>query len=173
MRNRKKRENAASGLLQPAAIRSFQKIPTGRGFAPWLAEMSRRRGFVEWLADYVHLSPRQLANIAKKLVVPRAENGYNRDWSKALDDLAAVIQDRKRFRKGNRRRQARRKKKPVTELDRLEGAMRQVNTLLGTDAVRTQIHKAPESRLRRLELLALRIDGLFGMIERARHSPII
>jgi len=30
--------------------RSFETVPTGRGFVEWLAEMSRRRGFVKWLA---------------------------------------------------------------------------------------------------------------------------
>jgi hypothetical protein len=171
MRNPKTPENAASRLSQTAAaIRSFQKVPTGRGFAPWLAEMSRRRGFVKWLAGYVGRSPRQLANLAKNREIPRSENGYNRYWSKDPDGLAALIHDLRRFRKGKRRgRTKRKKKKPLTELDRLERAINWANRLLGTDAVQAQIRRASVQQLGRLELLVLRTGALHRMIERARH----
>lgn len=172
MRNPKKRGNTGSGLTQPVPIGSFQKVPTGRCFVAWLAERSRKRGFVNWLASYVHLTRRQLERLAREgkiAGVVRSENGYNRDWTNDPNGLAAWIHDRRRFRKGNRRRQGKRKKKkPVTELDRLEDAIRRLNTLLNTDAVRAQIRRAPENRLRRLEMLILRTTGLLRTIQLAR-----
>jgi hypothetical protein len=123
------------------------------------------------LAGYVRLSRRQLEHLARKGQIPgvvRSENAYTRDWSKDPNGLAAWIHGRRRFRKGKRRRQAKRKKKPVTELDKFEGAFRRVITLLDTDAVQAQIHRAPENRLRRLEILVLRTMGLLRTIQFVR-----
>jgi len=84
------------------------------------------------------------------------------------------IRDRKRFRKGNRKRRRKRKKrltalqKRMAELDRLERAIRRVNTLAVTDAVQNQIRKAPEARLRRLEVALLPIIGLVRTIQFVR-----
>ena len=134
--------------------------------------MCRSRGFVKWLAAYIGISRRELANLARNGKIPdvvRSSNGYNYDWTKDPAALAAWIRDRRRFRKGNRKR-PKKHKRWLSELDQLERAIRRVNILVATDAVRIQIRRAPEDRLRRLELALLPITGLLGTIERVRRT---
>jgi hypothetical protein len=156
---------------EPSRCRSFDKVPTGNGFVSWLAEMCRRRGFVKWLAAYIRISRRDLAYLATKGIpgVTRSGNNYNFDWSGDPEGLARWIRDRKRFRKGNRK-PPKKRKKPVTELDRLERAIRWVNILAATDAVRIQIRQASEDRLRRLEVLLLPAQGVLRKIDIIRRT---
>ena len=134
--------------------------------------MSGKRGFVKWLATYVGLSGRELANLARNGKIPgvvRSSNLYNYDWTKDPAALATWVRDRGRFRKGNRKRPKKQNSR-VTELEVLERAIRRVNILLANDSVRIQIRRAPENRLRRLELALLRITSLLGTIERVRRT---
>jgi hypothetical protein len=171
----KKRKNPAPKVsTPPVRRRSFDKVPTGEGFVPWLAEMCRRRGFVKWLAAYIRISRRDLAYLAAKGIpgVTRSGNNYNFDWSGDPPELAKWIRNRKRSGKGNRRRPKKHKKrkKRLTQLDWLERAIRRVNILVATDAVRIQIRRAPEDRLRRLEVLLLPTQGVLRTIDIIRRT---
>jgi len=122
----------------------------------------------------LRISRRELAYLARTGIpgVTRSGNNYNFDWSGDPPGLAKWIRNRKRFRKGNRRRPKKHKKpkKRLTELDWLERAIRRVSILVASDAVRIQIRRASEDRLRRLELALLPIIGVLGTIERVRRT---
>jgi hypothetical protein len=152
---------------KPARHRSFDKVPAGKGFVSWLAEMCRRRGFVKWLAAYIGISRRELAYLAKRGIpgVTRSGNGYNFNWGGDPNELAAWIGDRKRYRKGNRKR-PKKHKKQMTELDRLERSIYRVRAL----AARIQLRRAPEGQLRRLEVALLPIIGLVRTIQVVRAT---
>ena len=132
--------------------RSFSRVPRGRGFQPWLAEMSQKRGFVSWMAGHCRLSRRQLANLARVHEIPRAKNNYNRDWGAKLDATAALIRDLKRFRKGNRKRPRRRRRRP-TLLDDFSRAVHRIDWLTQVDRIETlqkEIRCAKRTRLRKI-----------------------
>ena len=147
---------------QPARRRSFDKVPTGKGFEPWLAEMCRRRGFVKWLAAYIRISRRELAYLARKGIpgVERAINGYNFNWGGDPKQLAAWIRDRKRYRKGNRKQRAKRKQK-LTGLQKLANAIHRVNNLAWSDAIGSELKRASNAQLRELEMLLLNTLGFY------------
>ena len=155
-----------------ARHRSFDKVPTGKRFVPWLAEMCRRRGFVKWLAAYNRISRRDLAYLAAKGIpgVTRSGNNYNFDWSGDPEGLARWIRDRKRFRKGKRKQQlAKRKKKlqlakrkkKLTGIQKLADAIRSVNNLAWSDAIGSELKRASNAQLRELEVLLLNTLGFY------------
>lgn len=148
--------------------RSFGRVPTGRGFVNWLAEMSPRRGFVKWLAAETRLTRRRLAQLARAEEVPgveRAANGYNFNWGGDPRELAAWISKRKRFRKGNRKRPPKRNRK-LSELQQLVRAIRRLNKLARSDAVWSDIKRTPKEQLHNIKNLLAQIVGFYDAVRR-------
>jgi hypothetical protein len=163
-------KNSAPKVSTPRPIRdvSFEKVPRGRGFLLWLAEMSRKRAFVRWLADYCRRSPRQLANLAPRYEIPRAGNGYNFDWGGNLDGLAKLIWDLRKFRKGNRKRRPKRRKR-VSLLDQFSRSVHRAAWLTQIDKIeilQDEIRSAKPTRLRSLASSLARLSQAHEAIER-------
>ena len=130
--------------------------------------MSPRRGFVKWLADYVKRSPRQLANLAKARGIPRAGNGYNFDWGANLDDLAILIRELRKFRKGKRKSPPKRRKR-MTALDQFSRAVHRAAWLAQIDKIellQDEIGSAKLTRLRSLANSVMALGQVRAAIER-------
>jgi hypothetical protein len=153
-----------------AGSRSFEKVPVGKGFTPWLAEMRRRRGFVNWLAGFINLSRRDLAYLAQHGIpgLSRSTNGYNHDWKNAdVLKLGKWIRNRKRFKKGNRKAPKTQKgMKKMAKLDQLVRAIRRVTML----SSQIQIRRLPEDQLSRLERALLPALRLVNIIHQVRGT---
>lgn len=176
MIDKKSAKNSTSNVSTDRPIRgaSFEKVPAGRGFLPWLSEMSRKRGFVTWLAAYVRRSLRQLANLAIKYGIPRAQNAYNFDWGADLDATVALIRDLTRFRKGNRKRPPKRKKR-VSLLDQFGRTVHRAAKILAIDKIETlheEIQRAPQARLRSIENWLGMLNRVRLPIERRLHRDL-
>jgi hypothetical protein len=104
--------------------------------------MSRKRGFVSWLSGYCRRSQRQLANLAPKYNIPRAENDYNFDWGANLNATATLIRDLTRFRKGNRKGR-RRSRSRMTLLDQFACAVHRIAWLAQIDKIATLQERDP------------------------------
>ena len=141
--------------------RSFNRVPRGRGFQPWLVEMSQKRGFVSWMAGHCRLSRRQLANLARVHEIPRAKNNYNRDWGANVCATATLIRDLKRFRKGNRKG-PRTRRRPPSLLDQFSRAVHRIDWLTQVDrieALQKEIRCAKRARLLKINA------SLMGLIK--------
>ena len=117
---------------------------------------------MKWLAAYIGISSRELAYLARKGIpgVERAINGYNFNWGGDPSELAAWIRDRKRYRKGNRKQRAKRKKK-LTGIQKLVDAIRRVNNLAWSVAIGSELKRASNAQLRELEVLLLKTLGFY------------
>jgi hypothetical protein len=158
--------NVSTGRI--VRSKSFDKVPTGRAFLPWLAEVSQKRGFLTWLATYVRRSRRQLANLARKYEIPRAKNGYNFDWGANLDATVTLIRDLTRFKKGNRKRRPKRRSSAKL-LDQFGRAVHRAAKLTAIDKIEVlqkQIRDAPQSRLRTINNSILRLMQVEAVIAR-------
>jgi hypothetical protein len=147
----------------------FAKVPIDRRrLVAWLAKACRERGFIKWLADYVKRSPRQLANLAKARRIPRAANGYNFDWGANIDDLAMLIGELRKFRKGKRKSPPKRRKR-ITVLDQFGRAVHyaawlaQINKI---ELLQDEIRSAKLTRLRSLANSLMALSQVRAAIER-------
>ena len=134
--------------------RSFDRVPSGRSFVPWLAEMCRKRGFVTWLISYIGVSRSDLCYLARHNKIPGvapAPNDYNRDWTKDPKALAAWIRKRRKQKKGNRKRRDGQKGE-LSEVERVTAAIRALNRLAGRQSVWDALRSASDADWRKIRL---------------------